>query len=329
MGFNPKQFEKTKGYEPKVINYFNIQKIDEDDDYITIKSDENDSYFIRTNVFINFFLKNKVDLSFDEINFQFVIDVDDTPRTIKEYNSWNDKTVKNNMNGFEKEELIPGTYYQMDDKTEFLFLGTKYIVSWKINSKGEFQITKPVKKYLALMTYDVKDPHIYNKNLMDLNTAKNKKRKILKDLTGKRIDPDFLLNKFYYELNWIYMEDHKPYFKSLELSDLDMKGYNPKELKALSDKNDTSFFDLFHESKDYYMSHNVYISDDFLTDRSYSRQLSRSFIFDIDLKGRESQYFNSHSGRGLGAELTEYCSSNNNFRIVPDNYYMLEIRKGV
>ena len=323
--FDPKQFEKTKSYNPE-ISEFKIISIRDDEDTIFIQSNDSKTFSINTNTLLNFLFKNKFDFDLTSISNQFIIDVYNIPRTIDEYIEWEDQKEINTSNEYKKEDLIPGNYYILDDNTKILYLGLRYLVSWKINKDGKLLITKPSKKFLSLEVYDVKDPFIYSSNILDINSGKYKKRTILKEVSGKTEDIDFLLNKFSYELHWLYFKEDKPSFKSLEKKDLDMVEISPENLIKVSEEYDVKSFDLFHFSDNYYLSHNIFITSDFQNNRDYSRQINRSSIFDIELNDIEYNYMNSYSGEALGSELTEKCYINNNYRMAPDNYYFLSIR---
>ena len=327
MSHDPKQFEKTKHYTPEISNFFDILSLENDEDHIYLRSIDQQIFSIKTNLLINFLFKNNMALEKNTINYEFIIDVNNIPRTIHEYNEWGNKVKKDTLNKYEKEDLIIGKYYKLDDKDEFLYLGDRYIVSWKINKNGKLEVTKPSRKYLGQIVYDVKDPHIYEGNLIDLNSAKYKKRTIIKEISGKKINTENILSLFSYQRNWLYFKKEKPSFKVLALEDIDMKEVSPKELKDISDKYDYSFFNIFHYTEGYYLSNRVYITDDFVSDRDYSRQFSRSSAFDIELDGKGMDYFNSYSGSGLVASITSRCSENENFRMAPDNYYFLTIRE--
>jgi len=326
--FDPKQFEKSRTYKPEISNGFKIMNMDDDYDEIVIESNDGQLFSIKSNLLIKFLLTNKAKFTLNYINFSFIIDAYNSPKTYEEYFEWKEKSEKDEENQYEKEFLVAGNYYELDDGTKFLYLGERYTVSWKIKKLGDLQITKPVKKYWALITYS-DESYISSNSLFDLNSPKYKKRKIIKERKGKREDTDEILEKFGYELNWLYSKEEQPSFKSLTKDDLTMKQYEPEELILLSKKLDIHSFDMFHFSDGYFIQNNVFISKDFLTSREFSRKISSGYIFDFDLNGQGKEYFDSYSYKSndLGFNLTTKCTENQNFRLVPDNYNMLIIKE--
>lgn len=323
MAFDPKLFQKTKHYEPYVTNEAYIKSIN--DDSVSLIFDNEQTYSMSLSSIMKLIIKNKVSIINNSFVFPFILDSYGNPKPKHVYDSWLKETYNNTSISIDFNDLVIGNVYMLDDKKSyFIYLGLKYIISYRRSKAGEIIVSKVQKKHVAFEVYkhnDYKVDSIYENNVFYLNN----KVKVIKDLKITKKDiVDTINSVFIIKKNILYYEDIKPISENYSLS------FQEMTIEEILDITKTTVFsfDCFHKLRSgYFMSNNIFITDNFKNDREFSRQFSHTFVYDSEFNFKEEIYTSGRNYMDTGHLLvnTERCVKNDNFRLTPDNYYKVVI----
>lgn len=321
MSFNPKLFAKKSDYQPHVSYSSEIRPLSYLKDTVEIHLDNESSLYIPSFKILNFLLTNNVSLQNNIFSFPIVFDYEGNPQTERTYDEW--VSHSEGQDSFKLEDLEPGSVYLFDDeRTSFVYLGCKYVISYRIiDISGEIKLSKVQKKYFGYTLYsdekEIKNSSFYDGRIISLTS----KHKIIKELDSVEFDFVSLLNFVKISTNSVYFEDVKPSFKNFEL---EFKEFSEEEIFSFKTES-FKFIDVWHKLQSgYFLKHHFFLHDDYVfgSDNDEFFKISKGNLYSENFVYQGEFYLNSYSSSSdprISGLL--YYSNNTNFRLAPKNFF--------
>lgn len=340
MIFDHKRFKKYKSnskiVEPKLSKKWILKtdRIDEqgqedpifhnlhDYSIIYLTDEFGQTFESNTSMVLNWLLRNKGTINKDGIlTSEFIIDRKGVFCSKKIYNDWKHKTTDNKVTQIAKKDLKPGYIYEYEDKSHFIYLGTRFVATWNVDKNGKLLKTNVTKKDLGYLVYN---HNSYKTGSLYINNYKNVSKKVVKEIKKSDVDLEVLWKHFQYSKNVYFISETKP--KNIVV-DIQFKEVQPSFFVDIRKKYDINYIDAFHHF-DYFhiFNSNMYITDDMEKDSDYSRNVDKNgtLIFQEIEKSNiikiSNSYFNDND---LLREATE-TTDNSHYWRAPNNFYIIE-----
>lgn len=302
-------------------------------DNVILSNENNQRKEVSASDFMGLVFRNNITISDNKFIFEMVIGNDLVFYSARAFLDWSNILKKMEQNKISYADLKIGSIYQASDLvSNYLYLGKRWSIKWKYSKKDKkIHLTKPKQEHLFYEVYSWEGFKCSSPSSSSFKTFKNKC--LISEVSFKNESLVQSLIRYYKEYtNILYFEDTKP----KECLELYLEEVDVNYLYSLRDDFHLDYKEIFHKYGEFLIKNNYFIFGKTNRDRggnTFARQVSKSdynnVIFKepannelIQVDDATNTYYTYDS---LLAKITTGCS-NDNFRIAPENYYILKLK---